>query len=189
MRVGRTLSRKASETEVVDGAAEEHRRDLAVLEALLVERVAGGFEELGLIAKLLAALFARAPARASGRRGRSTFTGALLEPAVALDGACSASKRYTAVLDAVIDAAERTAAEDRPRDREDADAEDALDLADQLERVAAGAVHLVHEREDGDLRCLQTRKSFLVCASTPFAQSRSITAPSTPCERASRCPR
>jgi hypothetical protein len=30
----------------------------------------------------------------------------------------------------------------------------------------------------GILRCLQTRKSFFVCGSTPLAQSRSMTAPS-----------
>ncbi len=33
----------------------------------------------------------------------------------------------------------------------------------------------------GILRCLQTRKSFFVCGSTPLAQSSSITAPSTAC--------
>jgi hypothetical protein len=50
----------------------------------------------------------------------------------------------------VPDATEGAAPEDGPGDRVDADPEDALHLADQVERIAAGPVHLVDEGEDRD---------------------------------------
>ena len=55
-----------------------------------------------------------------------------------------------ALAQPVVDAAEGAAAEDGPGDGVDADAEDALHLAHQLEGVASGPVQLVDEGEDGD---------------------------------------
>jgi len=78
-----------------------------------------------------------------------TFTGGFSEPCCALDEA------------SVVDAAEDALAEDRPRDRIHADPEDALDLADELEGITAGAVHLVHEREDRDVPLLADAEQLL----------------------------
>ena len=50
----------------------------------------------------------------------------------------------------VVDTAEARAVAERPVDRERRDAERALQLVDEFERLARGAVALVHEREDGD---------------------------------------
>src|SRR5437868_3005711 len=51
---------------------------------------------------------------------------------------------------AVVDAHERLAGSDGPVHGRARDAQDALDLVEQLERRAAGAVQLVDERHDRD---------------------------------------
>jgi len=52
---------------------------------------------------------------------------------------------------AVVDALEVRTGADRPRDGVTGNAEDALDLVHEVERVLAGPVELVHERHDWDL--------------------------------------
>ena len=53
-----------------------------------------------------------------------------------------------------------------------------LDLVEQLERVAAGPVPLVDEREQRHCRAWHTSNSLRVCGSMPLAASSTITAAS-----------
>ena len=53
-----------------------------------------------------------------------------------------------AFLPAIVDADERTVFVNRPRDRMTRNLEIGFDVAHELERILAGAVALVHERED-----------------------------------------
>jgi hypothetical protein len=60
----------------------------------------------------------------------------------------SALEHLDTLAPAVVHAGEGTVAEDRPRHRIAVDLEIRLDIADQLERILARTIALVHERED-----------------------------------------
>ena len=81
--------------------------------------------------------------------------------------------------DQVEDAAETIAAANRPVQRGGMDAEHVLDLLQQVERVAAGQVELVDERDDRQWRSRGTSNSLRVWVSMPLAASITITALST----------
>ena len=80
---------------------------------------------------------------------------------------------------AIDQSLELLAVADRPRDRRRAQLDLLLDLVEQLERLAAGPVVLVEERDHRQVADRQTWNSFSVCASMPFAASSTITTAST----------
>jgi hypothetical protein len=65
-------------------------------------------------------------------------------------------------------------AADRPVDRSGRDSERALEIVDELQRIARGAVELVDERENRQPVSRQPRTT-RVWSSTPFAASMTIT--------------
>ncbi len=137
------------EPEVVHRAPEEHRRELARLEAIPVEAVPGGIEELGVVAELVVArvvdrLADRGVVDAGHLHRRALRPGGGARPGVLL------AEQVHASADPVVDAAEGPAAEDGPGDGVDPDPEHALHLPDEVEGVPARPIHLVHEGEDRD---------------------------------------
>ena len=106
----------------------------------MVETLARAVEKLDALAELLVDRLADEGAQLrvgrvgnGDRRARRAVCGAL-------------EAMYRSAL-AIVDAAELVAAAQRPVHRKGADAENALQFVEQLERIAARPVHLVHERE------------------------------------------
>ena len=79
----------------------------------------------------------------------------------------------------VVDAAEVRAVAERPVHRRRGQAQHALDLVEQRERIQRRLVQLVDEGQDRQRVRLQTSNSFSVCGSTPLAASSTITTLST----------
>ena len=138
----------------------------------MIERRAGAGDERGLVDQCFQAV---SPSSSSsfGSSAASTLTGARVRRAP-----CARSSMHAAVLQ-IVDAAEAIAAADRPVHRHGVDTEHALDLVEQIERIAAGQVELVDEGEDRQVAQRQTSNSLRVCGSMPLAASITITALST----------
>src|SRR5262249_52933744 len=132
------------EPEVGDGAAEEHRRHLAAGQASRIEGVAGGVEQLDVIAQLPRALLLDRPLEPRRAEGARAHGGDLRAVRHELE------EEHLARL-AVVDPPELAANDDRPGDRVDTDPEDLLDLADEVEGIASGPIELVDEGEDWHL--------------------------------------
>ena len=131
------------DAEVRDGAAEEGRRHLAPIEPLRVERLPGQIQQLDLLPQPgeLGHREDRFEGRVLGANNRHG-SGAL--------AALGTVEQVELALAAVEDAAEIRAIADRPVHRGGADAQDLFDLAQELQRLARRAVHLVDEGEDRD---------------------------------------
>ena len=121
--------------------AEEDRRQMALAERLEVERLAGLVHQLELVL--------------DRRRRRDWHCGAA---SAAISICCAApvlapspSSSRTPPLAQVVGADEIAAAADRPGHRRGVERQRLLDLVEQIERVAALAVHLVDEGDDRDV--------------------------------------
>ena len=79
----------------------------------------------------------------------------------------------------VVDAAEIDAVAERPVHRRGGNAEHALDLVHQLERILRRLIELVDERQHRQPRARHTSNNFSVCASMPLAASSTMTTLST----------
>ena len=71
---------------------------------------------------------------------------------------------------AVVDALEAEPGPERPVDRVSADAQHAFQLVDQRQRIARRAVHLVHERENGDSAAAADLEQFAGLGFDAFAR-------------------
>ena len=133
------------DAEVVHGAAEEDGRDAAREERRAVERVAR-LEELELV-----------PRESPGNRLRCSATklgivegGDLNRGDLLSFRSISSFVSQKRLPPPVVDALEVRPGADRPRHGVARDAEHALDLVHEVERVLARAVQLVDERDDRD---------------------------------------
>ncbi len=134
------LVQQFPDAEIRDRRAEKHRR-LPRGEVVVDRQLrARPFDELDFIAKFIRQI-------AEHRRCLGRF-----EPVDGPDPgrlvARAALIQVDSVLQQVIDALERAAHADRPGHRRTLDAEDGLDLVEQLDRLLAVAVELVDERHD-----------------------------------------
>ena len=144
-RFGRELEKLAQErldAEVRERAAEERRRQLTRQNRRFIERMAGRVEQTDVLHEPVVRLFAEQLAERLVVERPDVDLGATR--AVVL----RALEQVDQLAPPVVDADERAVAVDRPRDRMAGDAEVRFDVADQLERIFADAVALVHERED-----------------------------------------
>ena len=132
--------------EVRERRAEEHRRQLARQHGVKVELVGGAVEQLDVVHQVAVVFLADQLVK----RGVAQF-GLDLGNLFRRVAAAFAVEGDDVARLAVEHAAERAAVADGPVHGVRADAEHRLDLFHKLERIAAFAVHLVHEREDGDM--------------------------------------
>ena len=148
-RVGRLRPRRRREfgervdevadAEILQRRAEEHRRQVPLAEGLERERPAGVLGERDLLAPSLAFLLRQQ--RLDGRARRAVDRHRRLvgiEPAHEVAGE-------------IVGAGKAAPAPDRPGHRRRVEGERLLDLVEEVERVAALAVHLVDEGDDRDV--------------------------------------
>ena len=130
------------DAEVGHRAAEEDRRQLAGEKRLSLERSRRDVEQRDLLLEVRVRAFAQ---RFDER--------AIVEVGVQRGGAPGATVRALelkqAAQPAIEDAGEGRPGADRPVDGRAGDAEHALDLVEQLQRLAPETIHLVDERDDG----------------------------------------
>ena len=127
--------------EVRERRAEEHRRELAGFEALPVEAAVHDVEQLD-------ALLGLEPEVALFRFGTGGVDDLLGRLVGATGGAGVADEVAAGAIDQTTEALALT---DRPVHRHGLEDELLLDLVEEFERVAAGTVPLVDERDDRDL--------------------------------------
>ena len=132
------------DAEVGDGGAEEHGRQRTRAHLLEVERVAGHVQQLDLVEQPLI----QAIAQQAGQLRVIDRQVLLLHARLAVVAALVELDHFRV---AVVDALEIAVRADGPVDRAGADAQHLLELLHQGERVLRRAVHLVDEREDGDV--------------------------------------
>ena len=130
------------EAEVRQGAAEEHRRLAAGAILAGIERRAGGADQIQRLDKCAHADPSPISSRAAGSSQRRHVD---RRPVLPLRLALVEQQRLA--LD-VVDAAKRVGAADRPVHRRGRDAERALEIVEQLHRIARRVIELVDERED-----------------------------------------
>ncbi len=156
--------------EVVDPGTEEHRRLRSAQEREL-ERVARAADQVHVMAKRVD--LAREQAREPRVVESADHFG------VVGDALAARCEPQQAIVAEVVDAAEALAHADRPGDRRTIDRQNGFDFLEERKRLAHFAVHLVDERDDRRVAQTATSSSLIVCASTPFAASITITAAST----------
>src|SRR5687767_5292787 len=127
---------KELDAEVVAGAAEVDRGELAAAESLVVELLAGMVQQLDLFAEL-----------AVGALIRQRFQRRIVDSAYLnrsdVAAVLSGFEPMDLLREAVIDAYEGLAHSQRPVHRIAGDSEKLLDLSQQLQRLAPRPVHLV----------------------------------------------
>ena len=130
--------------EVGQCAAEEHRRERAGAKALEVEAGARSQQERDLVEQLLVRM-------AADRMAQGGIVDVAHLHCRLVRRRFAALEAQQAVRFAVVHALELRAGADRPVERTARHAEHALDLVEQVERLASMPVELVDERHDGDL--------------------------------------
>ena len=140
------------DAEVRERAPEEDGGEIAREQRRVVERVAGRVEEPDLLHELVV----RVLAEELDQRGIIEIRALRQRHARAVVGA--ALEHVDALAPAVVHAGEHAVAIDGPRHRIAADAEVGLDVADELERILAGAIALVDEGEDRHAAALAHRE-------------------------------
>src|SRR5690242_16176440 len=145
------LIQKELDAEVRDGAAEEDRRNFALQHRATIETLTGAVKKLNAFVELFVDRFAHQSAQPGvGRiRNGNRCTGRAV---------CGALEAVHRLAVSVVDAAELFAAAEWPVHRKGADAEHALQLVEEFERIAARAIHLIHESEERDAALAANRK-------------------------------
>ena len=143
-RRGRHIQERVEEklhAEIGHRAAEEHGRGIAAQHRVAIEAFARALEQLEAVDEfaigiLVAERGDRRIAHVGHAHGR------------ALGAVLGALEEMHLVRAAIVDAAKSGTAADRPDHRIGADAEHVFEFVEEFERIAAGAVHLVDEREE-----------------------------------------
>ena len=124
------------DAEILQRRTEEHRRQMALAEAVEIETLAGVLDQRQLLLDRR-----HVEHRVVGRERREVERLTLDRLAVLAD------QPHLAARD-VVGAGEIAAAADRPGHRRGIERQRLLDLVEQIERIAALAVHLVDEGDD-----------------------------------------
>ena len=161
---------KRLHAEVGQSRAKEHGAQLTAQHLVEVKFLGSAVQQLDLVHQLLVQVGGQQLVQC----GIAQFGLGLVDLLHAVGAAVAGESQHLAGV-AVEHALELLAAADGPVHGVGLDAQDLLNVLHQLKGVAGFAVHLVDEGKDGIWRRVHTLNSLMVCASTPFAASMTMT--------------
>ena len=142
---------KELDAEVGDRTAEEHRRNFAAQHRVAIESGARPVEQIDTVQELRVGLIVHQRAQTLVARAGDALDRSLRTVRAALE-------QMNVARFAIVHAAERLAAAERPVHRIGTDAEHAFEFVQEFERIAARTIELVDERKERDAALAANRE-------------------------------